>query len=79
MVQTRGSDTLNPRSASRVFADVGAEARLEWNLTQRIAIEFDAGCIFPLWQDRFLFGPKAFHRVAWIGGLAALGFSLRFP
>jgi hypothetical protein len=78
-VVARGSDTLNPRSAVRPWADIGTGARLAWMLGGDIGVELDVGCMFPIWRDRFLFGTDSFHRVAWVGGLAALGLTLRIP
>jgi hypothetical protein len=78
-VVARGSETLNPRSAVRPWADIGTGARLAWMLGGDIGVELDVGCMFPISRDRFLFGTDSFHRVAWVGGLAALGFLIRIP
>jgi hypothetical protein len=78
-VLARGSDAFNARSETRPWADVGVGGRLEWSLGRRVAVEVDAGCMFPIWRDRFLFGTRSFHRVALAGGVVALGFVMRIP
>ncbi|HMI84788.1 MAG TPA: hypothetical protein VK550_11895 [Polyangiaceae bacterium] len=78
-VFAQGSDALNARGETRPWADIGGGGRLEWALGRRWGVELDAGCMFPIWRDRFLFGTHSFHRVAWVGGLVALGFVMRIP
>jgi hypothetical protein len=79
LVFARGSDALQPRERTLPWADIGMGGRLEWMLGQTIGLELDAGCMFPVWRDRFLFGTRPFHRVGWIGGVVALGFIVRIP
>ena len=78
-VFARGSDALNPREETRPWADFGAGGRLEWMFSRRIGLDLDVDCIFPIWRDRFLFGPRAFHRVARVGGVVVLEFVMRIP
>jgi hypothetical protein len=79
LVFVRGSDAQNARGETRPWADIGAGGRLEWALGRQLGIELDAGCMFPIWRDRFLFGTRSFHRVAWAGGIVALGLVMRIP
>jgi hypothetical protein len=79
LVLARGSDALEPREATLPSADIGMGGRLEWMLGQTIGLELDAGCMFPVWRDRFLFGSRPFHRIGWVGGVVALGFIVRIP
>jgi hypothetical protein len=79
LVLANGSDTLNPRSAIRRWADLGTGARLAWMLGRDIGVELDVGCMLPIWRDRFLFGTHSFHRAAWLGGLVALGIMIPIP
>jgi hypothetical protein len=78
-VFARGADALNPQSEARPWAAIGMGGRLEWSLGRRVGVELDAGCTFPIWRDRFLFGTRSFHRVALAGGVVALGLVLRIP
>jgi hypothetical protein len=79
VVFARGAEVPNPRSADRLWMALGLQARLEWLLTARIAIELDVGCNFPLWRDRFRFDPRLIYEVAGIGGAASLGATMHFP
>jgi hypothetical protein len=76
---SRGADALNPQEVTRPWVSIGAGGRLEWMLGRRVGIELDVACTFPVWRDRFLFGPRSFHRVAAVGGAVALGFLIRIP
>jgi hypothetical protein len=76
---SRGADALNPQDVTRPWLDIGAGGRLEWMLGRRVGVELDVACTFPVWRDRFLFGPRSFHRVAAVGGAVALGFLIRIP
>ena len=78
-VFARGSEALNARDETRPWADIGLGGRLEWMLGRRLGVDLDVGCMFPVWRDRFLFGSRSFHRVAWAGGVVALGFVMRIP
>jgi hypothetical protein len=79
LVFASGSDALNARGAARPWADLGAGGRLEWMFGSRLGMDLDVACMFPVWRDRFLFGSRSFHRVAWAGGVVALGFVMRIP
>jgi hypothetical protein len=78
-VFAQGSDALNPRGATRPWADIGIGGRMEWMLSRRLGLDLDVACMFPIWRDRFLFGSHSFHQVASAGGVVALGFVMRIP
>ena len=78
-VFAQGADALNARGDTRPFAALGAGGRVEWALGRRVGLDLDVGCTFPIWRDRFLFGSRSFHQVAWAGAVVSLGFVMRIP
>jgi hypothetical protein len=79
LIFARGTDALNARGEDRPWLALGGGGRLEWALGRRVALDLDVGCTFPVWRDRFLFGPRAFHRVGLASGVVALGLVVRIP
>ena len=75
----QGKDALNARGDTRPWVSLGGGGRLEWALGRRVGLDLDVGCTFPIWRDRFLFGSRSFHQVAWAGLVVSLGFVVRIP
>lgn len=54
----RGEQTLNRGEAAVLWRSAGVSARAALELAPAVALEAEAGLVFPLLRDRFVFGPS---------------------
>jgi hypothetical protein len=54
---SEGRSTVNPESASRLWASAGVAGRVGWEIVGPLVVELEGRAAFPLTRDRFFFRP----------------------
>jgi len=80
VLQARGADIVDPRTATRPWVAPVVAARARWRPTARWFAELDLTAAFPLVRDQFFFAPDTtIHRAPAVVGELAIAAGVTIP
>jgi hypothetical protein len=79
VLSAAGSNTVNPRSASRPWSAVGLDGQFQLRVLGPLSIGGAIGILAPLASDRFVIGSETVFELPSAAGQASLGLGLSVP
>jgi hypothetical protein len=80
-ISGRGENTFKPGEATAIWRALGASARGKLAVARLMSVDAEAGLVFPLLRDRFVFAPNPVlsgYAIPALGGTLSLGFTVHF-
>ena len=80
-IRGQGENTYNPDEGTAIWRALGASARGRFAVARLMSLDAEAGLVFPLLRDRFVFAPNPVvsgYAIPAVGGTLSLGLTVHF-